>query len=148
MRLFKATLLVTGLLFLTGCYKKYAFETNCFDPFSIEATEYFDAPSPHIWPLRRSNTQAAELVDSGVMGFVVEYDIVADALPLADDGVLNFTGNVYKFWPSWAEKHIGGGQKNIQLEVELAGQTYLVFSDIPRNERFPVLAHRCEFAGG
>lgn len=88
------------------------------------------------------------MVDSGVMGFVVEYDIVADALPLADDGVLNFTGNVYKFWPSWAEKHIGGGQKNIQLEVELAGQTYLVFSEIPRNERFPVLAHRCEFAGG
>ncbi|MGM0769068.1 MAG: hypothetical protein ACQEV6_13680 [Pseudomonadota bacterium] len=142
------SLLVMGSLPLTGCYRKYAIETNCFEPFSIEATEYFDAPSPHIWPLRRSNAQAAALLDSGVMGFIVEYDIVSDALPLSDDGVLTFSGNVYKFWPGWAEMHIGGGRKNLQLEVEMADRTYLVFSDTPRNERFPVLAHHCEFAEG
>lgn len=133
------------VLLIYNCSRKEHIESDCFQPFSMLATVYFDTDEPQIWKIIGRNAGDDFLLDNEISGFVVERDFAQYMEPLPENGVLKFTGRVYKFWPSWPEKYIGGGNKNIQYEVLVSNGKYLVFDDNPRNKHIPPLDKRCDF---
>ncbi|WP_339374282.1 hypothetical protein [Vibrio metschnikovii] len=109
------------------------------------ATDYFGTKEPQIWKIIGKNAGDDFLKENEILGFVVDSDFSSFMEPLVDREVLKFTGRVYKFWPSWPEKYLGGGRKNIQYEVLIGYDKYLIFDERPRNKRIPSVEKRCDF---
>ncbi|MFA0569694.1 hypothetical protein [Vibrio gallaecicus] len=128
-----------------GCMRRESIERNCFEPFSISPTDYFNTPEPQLWYIIGGNSGDDFLVDNNIFAYVVEGDFAQKMTPLDPDSSVNFTGNVYKFWPSWPEKFLGGGDNNIQFEVFIDRGKFLVFDELERNENIPSIEERCDF---
>ncbi len=132
-------------LLMYGCSRKQDIQNDCFQPFSILATDYLDSIEPQVWKIIGRNAGDDFLQENEILGFVVDRDFSSFMEPLTDREVLKFTGRVYKFWPSWPEKYLGGSHKNIQYEVLISHHKYLVFDERPRNKHLPSVEKRCDF---
>ncbi|WP_217557902.1 hypothetical protein [Vibrio metschnikovii] len=132
-------------LLMYSCSRKQDIQDDCFQPFSILATDYFGTKEPQRWKIIGKNAGDDFLKENEILGFVVDSDFSSFMEPLVDREVLKFTGRVYKFWPSWPEKYLGGGRKNIQYEVLIGYDKYLIFDERPRNKRIPSVEKRCDF---
>lgn len=132
-------------LLVYSCSRKQDIQNGCFPSFSMLATDYFGTNEPHIWRILGNSAGDDFLQENEILGYVVERDFSSDMEPLAKKEILKFTGRVYKFWPSWPEKYLGGGDKNIQYEVLVGSDKYLIFDDSPRNKHIPSFEKRCDF---
>ncbi|WP_156836620.1 hypothetical protein [Marinobacter daepoensis] len=145
---------VLPLLFLAGCSAMLSdqeIEADCFPAFNQEVKNFFKElhnSRAYVWSIGGVNDDSADtpfLVENGINGFLLSEKITSPMEILGEEEKLYFTGRVFKKWPSWGEYYIGGGRKNIKIEVFSKGNGYLVFdSDIPgsiKNE----LPNRCTF---
>jgi len=132
-------------LLIYSCSRKQEIQNGCFQSFSILATDYFGTSEPQVWKIIGKNAGDDFLLDNEILGFVVDRDFSSYMEPLADREVLKFTGRVYKSWPSWPEKHLGGGRKNIQYEVLINHGKYLVLDRRSRSKHIPSIEKRCDF---
>ncbi|WP_041473109.1 hypothetical protein [Vibrio atlanticus] len=132
-------------LLIYNCSRKQEIQNGCFQSFSILATDYFGTSEPQVWKIVGKNAGDDFLLDNEILGFVVDSDFSSYMEPLADREVLKFTGRVYKSWPSWPEKHLGGGRKNIQYEVLINHGKYLVLDRRSRSKHIPSIEKRCDF---
>ncbi|HHF3021678.1 TPA: hypothetical protein ACPJ0R_004755, partial [Vibrio diabolicus] len=132
-------------LLIYSCSRKQDIQDDCFQSFSILATDYFGTNEPQIWKIIGKNAGDDFLKENEILGYVVERDFSSYMEPLANKEILKFTGRVYKFWPSWPQKHLGGGRKNIQYEVLIDHGKYLVLDKRSRNKHIPLVEKRCDF---
>ena len=145
---------VIFLLFLSGCSPKFngqEIEEDCFPAFTQEVSQFFDVlqnDQAYIWAVGGVNDDGADtpfLVKNNISGFLLPDEITRPMETISPSAKLNVTGRIFKKWPNWGESIIGGGEKNIKLEVVVEGKTYLVFDFyIPKNLKSK-LQGRCTF---
>lgn len=126
-------------------------QADCFPAFTQETWQVFDlleTDKAYIWSVGGINDNGTDtpfLVKNGISGFLLPDKITMPMESISSKAKLTFTGRVYKKWPSWGEYYIGGSRKNIQLEVTVEGNNYLVFDPyIPRHLK-EKLSKKCTF---
>ena len=126
-------------------------EADCFPTSNQTVKSFFkelNENRAYIWSIGGVNDDAADtpfLVENGINGFLLPKKITSPMEVVVGEEKLYFTGRVFKKWPSWGEYYIGGGRKNIKIEVFTKGNGYLVFqNDIPNSIKNE-LPNRCTF---
>lgn len=139
------------LITLSGCATsiKQEIETHCLSPFTQETQEFFeilDKDKAYIWAIHKERGESAPfLVKNGIKGYLLPNNSSNSDQSIKATSMLTVTGRVYKYTPSWAGANIGGSRKNIQLEVVVEGNNYLVFDLYIPSYLQKKLAKKCTF---
>jgi len=141
-----------ALFILSGCsagFRDQQIETNCFTPFETESWQFFstDKGDAYIWLIDIEGRGADDpfLLKNGIKGYVLPDMATSPMEQLESRTKFQFTGRVFRNWPSWAEYYIGGGRKNINLEVTINNQNYLIFEMYIPSRLSSQLQKRCTF---
>ena len=144
------------MLFLSGCsamFKDNQIEENCFYSFSQNVGQFFDVSQgeqAYIWTIGGVGDDGSDtpfLVNNGINGYILTKQVYlsTDTNIISSKVKLNFTGRVFKKWPSWFSYYVGGTRKSISLEVVVEDKAYLIFEYYMSKELKDKLEPRCTF---
>jgi hypothetical protein len=143
------------LLLLTACsplFSNQEIESDCFLKFNSTPLEIFSSLSTDsdafLWlAIHGGNTEHIFLKKNNIQGYLMPENITLDMAHVDNTIDLAFTGRVFKLSPDWSHHHIGGGRKNINLEVEILGKQYLLMEQFINIDLKLNLPKRCQFSG-
>ena len=144
-------LCVIILLSLSGCsayFRDIEIEKDCYEPFDQKVSEFFHQSQNgdvFVWEVPEGYVDAEFFKKNYIQGNLIPDNYTSSNVIISAQSNIKLTGRIFKFWPSWAEYHIGGGRKNIQLEASINGKNYLIFdSYIPKTLKESII-NRCKF---
>jgi hypothetical protein len=136
-------------------FKDKQIEENCFYSFSQDVGQFFDvsqSEQAYIWPIGGVGDDGSDtpfLVNNGINGYILTKQVFlstdTNIISSKSKSKLNFTGRVFKKWPSWFEYYVGGDRKRINFEVVYEDKAYLIFEYYMSKELKDTLEPRCTF---
>ena len=145
---------VLFFLLLTACtpfFSNQEIGSDCFPKYNSTPLEIFSSLSSDneafIWLLTHGGSDNNTfLTKNDIKGFLMPENITSSMEHIDNTVEVIFTGRIFKLSPNWAEYNIGGGRKNLNLEVLIQGEQYLLmeqFFDIDLKLNLP---KRCQFS--
>ncbi|MFT5452941.1 MAG: hypothetical protein ACI9N9_002439 [Enterobacterales bacterium] len=141
-------------LSLTACtpfFSNQEIESDCFPKYISNPLDIFSSLSSDsdafLWLLTHGgDDNNTFLTKNDIKGFLMPENITRSMDHIDNTVEVSFTGRVFKLWPNWADYNIGGGRKNLNLEVSIKGKQYLLMEQFINIDLKLNLSKRCLFS--
>ncbi|MCL1038388.1 hypothetical protein L2750_14740 [Shewanella submarina] len=146
----KIILLSLLLVSCTDIISDQVIESECFPSFKVTPLDLFP-PSPYnqgafVWLLSGEGNGHDFKMDNGIVGYLMPIKNTMFMKSIGNSHEFTVTGRVLKEWPNWAESHIGGSKRNVNLELSDGKNKYLLMEAYINPELKDNLPERCSFS--